>query len=97
MVPMTLIRAPYIEAALENSFDARHMHGGCAGQGISSDVGGQRDTEISSGVELLARVDGRIVAARFGNQLGMAFHPELDEDDRIHEMFLGMCNGTRAV
>ncbi len=96
-VPMTFIRAPYIEAALEIPFDARYKNSGCAEQDISSNVSGQRDTEVPSGVEILARVDERIVAARFGNQLGMAFHPELDEDDRIHEMFLGMCNGTRAV
>ena len=44
--------------------------------------------------EILATVEGRIVAARSGNQIGIAFHPELDEDDRIHEMFLGMCRGV---
>ena len=38
----------------------------------------------------LAEVDGRIVAARQGNQLGVTFHPELDEDTRLHELFLQM-------
>ena len=38
----------------------------------------------------LARVDGRVVAVRQGNQIGVAFHPELDGDTRIHEMFLGL-------
>lgn len=62
-VPMTFIRAPYIESviAIENT-------------------------------EILASVDKRIVAVRSGNQIGIAFHPELDEDDRIHEMFLKMCS-----
>lgn len=44
--------------------------------------------EISEGVEILARVDGNIVAVRYQNQLGLAFHPELSNDTRLHEMFL---------
>lgn len=63
-VPMTFIRAPYIESVVQS--------------------GEKR-------VEILAEVDGRIVAVRYGNQLGVAFHPELDADHRIHEMFLQMC------
>ncbi len=59
-VPMTFIRAPYIETAAD-------------------------------GVEVLARVDGKIVAVRCGVQYGLSFHPELDEDDRIHELFLKDC------
>lgn len=43
-----------------------------------------------AGAEALARVDGRIVAARAGNQIGVAFHPELDEDDTVYQMFLKM-------
>lgn len=38
----------------------------------------------------LAEVDGHIVAARQGRQLAVAFHPELDNDTRLHEYFLGM-------
>lgn len=59
-VPMTFIRAPYIES-------------------------------VKPGVEILASVDDKIVAVRYGNQIGAAFHPELDEDDRMHEMFLELC------
>ena len=33
-------------------------------------------------------VDGNIVAVKYKEQYGLAFHPELDEDDRIHEAFL---------
>lgn len=61
-VPMTFIRAPYIEA-------------------------------VGEGVEVLAVVDGNIVAARQGKQLVTAFHPELDEDTRIHENFLKIIEG----
>ena len=57
-IPMTFIRAPYINQVL------------------------------SPKVEVLAEVDGHIVAARQGNQLVTAFHPELDNDMRIHQFFL---------
>lgn len=42
----------------------------------------------SDGVEVLATVDNHIVAARFNNQIGLSFHPELTGDTRIHEYFL---------
>lgn len=58
-VPMTFIRAPYIE-----------------------DVWGDQ-------CEVLAEVDGHIVAARQGHQLATAFHPELDDDMRLHKHFVG--------
>lgn len=41
-------------------------------------------------VEILSTVKGNIVAAREGNQLVTAFHPELDADDRVHRYFLSM-------
>ncbi len=41
------------------------------------------------GVEALARHQGRIVAARQGNLLALAFHPELTGDLRLHRYFLG--------
>lgn len=46
--------------------------------------------EVGDGVEVLAVHDGRIIAARQGNQLVTAFHPELDDDTRIHQLFLKM-------
>jgi 5'-phosphate synthase pdxT subunit len=58
-IPMTFIRAPYIERAGEKA-------------------------------EILAAVDGNIVAARQGRQLAVSFHPELDGDTRLHEYFLAM-------
>ncbi len=58
-IPMTFIRAPYIE-------------------------------EAGPEVEILARVDGKAVAARQKNMLVTAFHPELTADTRIHELFLKM-------
>lgn len=42
-------------------------------------------------VEVLACVQERIVAVRYQNQIALAFHPELDDDLRIHEKFLSIC------
>lgn len=64
-IPMTFIRAPYIE-------------------------------KVGEGVQVLAEVDGKIVAAQYGKQLALAFHPELDvaESTAVHEYFLGICEGN---
>ena len=58
-VPMTFIRAPYVESAEDE-------------------------------VEVLAKVEEKIVAVRYGSQIGLSFHPELDENNKIHEMFYQM-------
>ncbi|MCM1245435.1 MAG: pyridoxal 5'-phosphate synthase glutaminase subunit PdxT [Roseburia sp.] len=58
-IPMTFIRAPYIESA-------------------------------EPGVEVLAKVDGNIVGVRYKNQIGVSFHPELDESLAIHRMFINI-------
>jgi 5'-phosphate synthase pdxT subunit len=48
-------------------------------------------------VEILARLDnGTIVAARQGNLLVTAFHPELTDDMRFHQYFLEMVNQSRS-
>lgn len=49
-----------------------------------------RIVDVREGAVELAHVDGDIVAARDGNQVGVAFHPELDDDPRIHELFLSL-------
>jgi pyridoxal 5'-phosphate synthase pdxT subunit len=41
-------------------------------------------------VDVLAEWDGRIVAAREGGVLVTAFHPELTDDTRLHELFIHM-------
>lgn len=46
-------------------------------------------------VEVLGQVDGHIVAARQGNQLVTAFHPELNESDSVHQYFLRMVSGGK--
>ena len=66
-VPMTFIRAPYIERIL------------------------------SDRPKPVATVGGHIVAARQGNQIAVAFHPELDPDPRLHQYFLGICAERRPA
>lgn len=46
---------------------------------------------------MLASVDDKIVAARYKNQIGLAFHPELTDDTRIHEYFLSMVQGAQNL
>lgn len=61
-VPMTFIRAPYIDS-------------------------------VGEGVEVLAAVDEHIVAAQYGKQLALAFHPELDlaKSTAVYEYFVSLC------
>jgi 5'-phosphate synthase pdxT subunit len=40
--------------------------------------------EYGEDVEVLAEIEGHPVAVRQGNILGVAFHPELTDDERIH-------------
>jgi 5'-phosphate synthase pdxT subunit len=44
--------------------------------------------EHGPGVEILAEVDGHPVAAREGDVVVVAFHPELSGERRLHEQFL---------
>lgn len=46
--------------------------------------------EVGPKVEVLSWVEGAPAAVRYGNQMACAFHPELDHDSRIHELFLGL-------
>ena len=46
--------------------------------------------EVGNGVQVLARVGDAVVAARQKNLLALAFHPELTDDSRVHQIFLKM-------
>jgi len=56
-VPMTFIRAPYIDS-------------------------------VGPDTQILAKVSDHIVAAQYHNQIALSFHPELNDDLRIHQYFL---------
>ncbi|MGN0578171.1 MAG: pyridoxal 5'-phosphate synthase glutaminase subunit PdxT [Ruminiclostridium sp.] len=47
-------------------------------------------SSVGQAAEILAEVDGKIVAARQDNMLVTAFHPELSEDTSVHRYFLEM-------
>lgn len=47
-------------------------------------------TEVGDGVEILSTVEDRIVALRYQKQIALAFHPELDNDIKIHKTFLSL-------
>ena len=50
--------------------------------------------QVNGKVEILSRLaDGTSVAARQGKLLASAFHPELTDDLRFHQYFLGMVAG----
>lgn len=48
-------------------------------------------TEAGEEVKVLSKVDEKIVAVEYKNQLALAFHPEITEDKRLHEYFLEKC------
>lgn len=45
-------------------------------------------TERRGDVNVLSTVDGNVVGVEYKNQIGLAFHPEMTSDSRIHESFL---------
>jgi len=48
-------------------------------------------------VHVLAEWGGRVVAAREGGVLVTAFHPELTDDTRVHELFIEMIRRRQAA
>jgi len=54
--------------------------------------------KVGNGVEVLASLaDGTPVAAREGNIVATAFHPELTADLRLHKYFLSLVDGNSKV
>ena len=45
-------------------------------------------SEVSDGVDVLAKVDEKIVGVKYKNQYAFAFHPELDDNLNIHRRFV---------
>ena len=51
--------------------------------------------ELGPAVQAIATCEGRIVGVRQDAVLGVAFHPELTEDTRLHAYFLGLVAASR--
>ncbi|WP_071705810.1 pyridoxal 5'-phosphate synthase glutaminase subunit PdxT [Murdochiella vaginalis] len=83
--PLVFIRAPYI-AALDGNDSVSTVEVNGSRGGAPSVVNGGG----GGAVEVLCTVEDRIVAVRYRAQIGLAFHPELTEDTRLHEAFLGL-------
>ena len=45
-------------------------------------------------VKVMAKVDERIVGVRCKQQLAISFHPELDNDNRLHQYFVQMVSSS---
>lgn len=50
--------------------------------------------EVGGGVQVLARHDGHIVAAREGDLMATSFHPELTGDPSFHRLFVEQVVGA---
>jgi 5'-phosphate synthase pdxT subunit len=50
--------------------------------------------EIGPQVKVIAKLDNIIVAAQQNNIIGTAFHPELTDDTRIHQLLINMIMNT---
>ena len=72
------------------SFEADLQIKGLDGLTGPSSSAPRPSAQVGSDVEVLARVGEAVVAARQKNLLALAFHPELTEDPRIHQIFLKM-------
>jgi 5'-phosphate synthase pdxT subunit len=51
--------------------------------------------KVGDDVEVLAQVDGHVVAVRQGGLLATSFHPELTRDTRVHRLFVDIVARSR--
>jgi pyridoxal 5'-phosphate synthase pdxT subunit len=72
------------------SFEAELDIAGVAENFAAVFIRGPHIVEAGENVEVLAKYDGRIVAAREGQFLGCSFHPELTDDHRMTAYFINM-------
>jgi 5'-phosphate synthase pdxT subunit len=72
------------------SFEAELMITGVAEDFVGVFIRAPYVVEVGEEVEVLSKHNGRIVAARQGQFLGCAFHPELTEDYRFAQYFVNM-------
>jgi pyridoxal 5'-phosphate synthase pdxT subunit len=72
------------------SFEADLDIAGVAENFAAVFIRGPHIVQAGENVEVLAKYDGRIVAAREGQFLGCSFHPELTDDHRMTAYFINM-------
>lgn len=52
-------------------------------------------SSIGSGIEVLSKLNEKIVAIKKGNIIGTSFHPELTDDVSVHKQFVKMVEQTK--
>lgn len=78
------------------SFEAELSVAGVADDFTGVFIRAPHIVEVGEDVEILAKYEGRIVAARQGQFLGCSFHPELTDDHRMTQYFLNMVKEAKA-
>jgi 5'-phosphate synthase pdxT subunit len=74
-----------------DSFEADLDFRGIDGQIHAAFIRAPIVESVGSGVEVLSTLnDGRVVAVRQNNVLGISFHPEVTGENRVHKLFLEM-------
>ncbi len=73
--------------SFETSFDFKGIEGSLSGVFIRAPI----IEEAGEEVEILAKLNEGIIAARQANLLATSFHPELTDDHRVHHYFVKMC------
>jgi pyridoxal 5'-phosphate synthase pdxT subunit len=74
-------------ASFEAEFDVKGIDGGPVQAAF---IRAPWVAEAGPDVEVLAEVDGKVVAVRQGNLLATAFHPELTGELRLHRWFVDL-------
>ncbi|MGC8912266.1 MAG: hypothetical protein ACP5K8_09355 [Nitrososphaeria archaeon] len=53
--------------------------------------------EVGGNVEVIAKLEDHVVGVREGKLVGLAFHPELTEDTRVHEYFINLVQKHKST
>lgn len=77
------------------SFEAELSIAGIADDFVGVFIRAPHIVEVGEDVEILAKHEDRIVAARQGQFLGCSFHPELTDDHRVTQYFVNMVKESK--
>lgn len=79
-----------------DSFETDLAFAGISGPVRAAFIRGPVIERVGSDVEVLSQLhDGRVVAVRQNNLLGISFHPEVTGEDRIHALFQSMAENAK--
>jgi 5'-phosphate synthase pdxT subunit len=79
-----------------DSFEAKLSFAGISDPVEAAFIRAPIVSELGLDVQVLAKLDdGRIVAVRQANLLGISFHPEVTGETSVHEFFAEMCRTAK--